>query len=168
MNFNGLKNLFENYTGVQGEIEDAGLAMWFNEAQLDLAYDFGNVIELSITDNTPVSLDDCLRVVDCTSTYSVKPTGDIILDSTPATLWYVQIPEQFTGADQDQESVLPGVLHYLMAIFAASRYWDMESEGDSEESNHATKWMTYYQAGKAQAKSRMQTVGPKLDRWRIE
>ena len=37
MKYSELVSAFEAYTGVVGEIDDADLAIWFNEAQLDLS-----------------------------------------------------------------------------------------------------------------------------------
>ena len=43
MKFSELVEAFEAYTGVVGEIDDAEMAVWFNEAQLDLALDFAPI-----------------------------------------------------------------------------------------------------------------------------
>ena len=168
MNFGELSDLFINYTGAEGDVDSAQLASWFNEAQLDLAYDFTRAEELTLADSEIILPSNCLRIVDCSSSYSVLPTGKLMVDSIPAILYYTPIPEAFTGTNTMQESALPGAIHYLLAMFAASRYWDLESEGDAEESGHANKWMSYYLQGKAAAKSRLNTFGIKLDKWRVE
>jgi hypothetical protein len=54
-----------------------------------------------------------------------------------------------------------------MAMFAASRYWDMESEGDGEESNHAGKWLSYYYQGKNAAKSRLPGASFDVTGWTV-
>ena len=54
-----------------------------------------------------------------------------------------------------------------MALFASSRYWDKESEGDSEESNHANKYMGYYLNGKKTALNKMSFGGDKPKYWTV-
>lgn len=168
MKFHELVALFNTYTGAEGYADNTQLAQWFNEAQLDLSYDLARATETTISENNYTPPSDCLRIVDCSTDYEVTPTGNIMFASVPCKLYYVALPEPFTGSDTEQESSLDQPLHYLMALFAASRYWDLESEGDTEESGHANKWMGYYLQAKALAKSRMNLFGNKIDRWRIE
>ena len=177
MDFADLRDLFENYTGVsESEVEDIDLALWFNEAQLDLAYDFGNIkeyvyedgVEAGELNDLPV---DLINLVDSTIPYEITLTGKIAFaqNGTPS-IYYRAIPLSFTGTEPEATSELHEALHYLLAIWAASRYWDKESEGDGEESQHATKWMNYYYQGKAVALSKLSIVNGinKLDKWIIE
>jgi len=65
---------------------------------------------------------------------------------------------------------VPGLhplLHDLLPLFAASRYWDRESEGDREETGHGTKWMEHYMRRKALLLSKaMHLFGhEKPERW---
>lgn len=177
MNFADLRDLFENYTGVsESEVEDIDLALWFNEAQLDLAYDLGNIKSYTYEDGVASGEEndlpsDVINLVDSTSEYEITLTGKIIFtNSGTQTIYYRAIPTSFTGIDPDAKCELHEALHYLLAIFAASRYWDKESEGDSEESQHATKWMQYYYQGKNAALSKLSIVNNinKVDRWIIE
>lgn len=119
--FFDLKTAFEAHTGMSGEIDDAELAIWFNEAQLDLAVDCG-----------------------------IK-----------------ELPALFDAGNSSAVSELPPVLHDLLPIFAASRYWDRESEGDTEESMHGTKWMSYYQQQKALRKAMLNLGGEKPQQWAV-
>ena len=41
--FQELKNRFDALTGLNDEIDNAVLAIWFNEAQLDLAVELGEI-----------------------------------------------------------------------------------------------------------------------------
>ena len=165
MTFNELVALFEAYTGTEGEVEEAQLAMWFNEAQLDLAYDMGSVVCWEPAGGTSYDVpEDCLRIIDSTGDYTISPDNKILLDTEGTVLYYFKTPTPFTGADQDQESELNKALHTLLAMFAASRYFDQESEGDTEESNHATKWMSYYLQGKNTARTKLQTAFVQLDK----
>ena len=41
MTFAQMREMFEAYTGTGDEVDSAQLALWFNEAQLDLAYEPG-------------------------------------------------------------------------------------------------------------------------------
>ena len=52
MKFSELRQAFETYTGIIGEVDDADLAIWFNEAQLDLTPDFGPVKTVVLTRKT--------------------------------------------------------------------------------------------------------------------
>ena len=176
MDFAGLRNTFENYTGVsESEVEDIDLALWFNEAQLDLAYDLGNIKSKTYTDNVageendlPV---DALKIVSCSDKYEITLTGKIVFEAEGSpTLYYRAIPTDFTGTNETEICELHEALHYLLAIFAASRYWDKESEGDGEESQHATKWMQYYYQGKNLAISKLAIVTgtTKVNKWIIE
>lgn len=94
MAFSELCESFIAYTGAVGQVDNAQLALWFNEAQRDLAYD---------------------------------------LHCAP--------PSDFSGTNGNQISELPKPVHYLLAMFAASRYWDMKDDG-----RLAANWMCrYYQ-----------------------
>lgn len=166
MNFSALVNLFEAYTQTDGAADNVVLALWFNEAEADLAYDLGPVVKYTYTEEAaeyepPL---DCLRIL--AGDFSRTPQGKLVF-SGDKTIYYRQLPASFTGADGEAESPLPLSVHPLLAMFAASRYWDQESEGDGEESAHATKWMNYYQLGKARAVSRLDLAGERVERWNV-
>lgn len=172
MDFSKLTEMFESYTGTSSEIDPAQLALWLNEAQLDLSsalsvpvkYTYMNVLAGEEYE-LPAG---CMRIVDALANYSETPDGKIVFATGgDIDIYYRGMPTPFTGVDMTQTSALPEATHHLMAIFAASRYWDMESEGDGEESNHATKWMNYYLMGKQQAISVLDVAGTKVDRWMV-
>ena len=170
MTFEQLKALFQSYTGIgDTEVEDIELALWFNEAQLELAYDFGEVGSLAVS-NTALPADylNTIKVSNSNGMvgYEITPDGNII-SNTDATLYYRKYPTDFTGLDLSAKSALPEAVHYLMAIFAASRYWDKESEGDGEESNHANKWMGYFINGKQNALKKLSLGGAKPKYWTV-
>ena len=147
MTFAQLTAAFETYTNVSDQVDAAQLALWFNEAQLDLAYELG-AVETRQLELTPGALlrpeADWLRVVGCELDYKRQPDGSLLFpNGGSGRLFYRRQPRPFSGIDSDQVSELPEALHYLPALFAASRYWDMESEGDGEESGHAAKWLSY-------------------------
>ena len=166
-----MKNAFEVYIGSAGEVDNAQLALWFNEAQLDLAYEMGPVrsMELRVNEGAVFSPDDCcLRILASDLDFCHQPDGTLMFSNGGSgKLYYRAMPLPFTGIDDDQESELPLALHYLPALFAASRYWDSESEGDGEESAMANKWMSYYFQGKNQAKNRLDSAAMDIDRWQI-
>lgn len=100
------------------------------------------------------------------------------IDSAELAIWlneaqydlatYFELPDMpapFTGASGNQISDLPPILHDLMPLWATSRYWDRESEGDAEESGHGTKWMGYYLRSREQCKNLLHLKGPKPEQW---
>lgn len=175
MNFFELVAAVEAYTGVAGEIDDAEMAVWFNEAQLDLALDFAPIKTAVVTANAdgvaPVPPDN-IRIIDSPSDFDWASDGQLVFRSGPGehTIYYRAMPAPehvFTGADPDQTPDLPYMLHYLLSIFAAARYWDRESEGDTEEMNLANKWLSAYYAAKKNMLSKLDQAGGKIDRWRV-
>lgn len=173
MTFEELVRSFETHTGLSGEVDNAQLAIWMNEAQLDLSLVMGNVAahtftEDELTDGGYRLPADCLKLVDSTADYTQLPDGRLQFTSSGgATVYYRKNAAPFTGVDLSQISELPEPCHYLLPMWAASRYWDMESEGDGEESTHGTKWMNYYLQGKANLLRYMDLSSVKLDAWRV-
>lgn len=173
MKFSELRDAFEAYTGVIGEIDDADLAIWFNEAQLDLALDFGRIktVELMPDENGLVSPPpDNIRVIDASNAFRWDSAGSLIFGTDePVQLTYRAMPDPvhvFTGADQDQTPDLPYPLHYLLSIFAAAMYWDRESEGDPEEMALANKWLARYQTAKKSFLGKLDRAGnSNIDHW---
>lgn len=173
--FQQLKSEFIALTGVSdNEVTDEVFAVWLNECQQDLAYDMGTVstTTYTATEGTAYDLPDgILRIVDCSDPhYELSDAGQIVFSFTgDVTLYYVAIPPAFTAEDADQVSTLNSTLHSLMPLWAASRYFDRESEGDPEESTHGTKWMNYYLRAKAQAMSRLHGLFGynKLEKWTV-
>ena len=173
MTFAQMREMFEAYTGTGDEVDSAQLALWFNEAQLDLAYKLAPVqaVDIVLDDDGLVRLEeDWLTVVGCDQPYSRTLDGRLRLEgsSTEGKLYVRRIPTALTGLDGGEESELPKALQYLPPLFAASRYWDKESEGDGEESNHASKWLTYYYQGKNLAKARLELVRSPVEGWIVQ
>lgn len=175
MNFQEMRAAFLTETGlVDSELDDTKIAQWFNEAQLDLAWELGRAEQYTYENTTGGEYDlpaDCLRIVNCSAGYKINELGKIRFDNDgDIILSYVGIPADFTATDLDQTSELHKSLHYLMVYFAASRYFDQESEGDSEESAHATKWMNYYLMGKNNAIARLRKLlgsSNTLEKWTV-
>lgn len=174
MNFATLKSIFENNTGVSSnEVESAELAFWFNEAQLDLAYELGPLGSYEYTAVADTTYDlpaDALKITGCTGNYSIDGAGKIEFENEGENiLYYRGMPTDFTGLDAE-ESELHKALHYLLPIFAGARYWDKESEGDPEEMNLANKWLSMYYQGKAHAINKLSVItGASTPRaWTIE
>ena len=171
MNFGQMKEAFCSYTGITDDVDNAELALWLNEAQLDLSWELSAIgsqqVEGSVgTVFTPP--DTWLTVIGGSGTYRVTPDGNIILEEDgPLTLYYRQLPEEFTGADSGETSGLHQALHYLLPIYAASRYWDKEAEGDGEEIAQANRWLSYYYQGKNLAKSRLFGMNEPMTAWEI-
>ena len=177
MTFSELQELFVSLTNTD-EVDSSTLCIWFNEAQLDLALDFGEVKELPLRNAALFDMpDDLLKVLTITESgdhadWGISPAGKLVLPSSGNyELVYRAMPSiQFSPVDVDAESALPAPIHYLMAYYAAWKFWDMESEGDTEESNHATKFLNYYRQGKATMLSKLDfdgAGGSIVDRWRI-
>ena len=171
MTFEEMKEAFETYVGMSDQVDNAQLALWFNEAQLDLAYELGKVesesISVSAGENYQPGL-YWLRIVASELPFRREPDGSLTFEEEgDGKLYYRAIPTDMSGTDSSQESELPLALHYLPPLFAASRYWDMESEGDSEESSHASKWLSYYYQGKNLAKARLDQSSWDIGRWEI-
>ena len=190
MNFSELKDLFYSYSNVStSDVTDVELAGWFNEAADDLAYDLGPVSSHTYEDaETEIALtipSDALELfTDEYDLYTINLEGKLVPSATgDLTIYYRKIPyvyvtenndttltnHGFTGTDDTEESELHKALHILLVLFACSRYWDSESEGDGEEMELATKWMQYYLQGKQKAISKLSVVnnGTKVDHWTV-
>lgn len=179
MTFNELVGAFEAYTGVSGEIDNVDMAVWFNEAQLDLSLYFGNIktsapiTPVSGVISTPV---DNIKIIeiqsDGSNLYYRKTGGGQIYVGTdqPVNIVYRAMPAPehvFTGTDVEQTPDLPYPIHYLLSIYAAAMYWYRESEGDTEEMNLANYWLAKYNAGKASFIKMMDRAGDDLDHWEV-
>lgn len=173
MNFSQFKQIFLAHTGLNdGDVQDSVLAVWLNEAQLDLAYECGEMDVAHYSGVPPAEgwelPEDCLTVVDGDDGFFVNNLNKVSFSTgSGGDIYYRKYPNVFTGVLTD-ECYLPRAVQHLMPIFAAARYWDMESEGDSEEMNLATKWMNYYQMGKATALRNLDQARSHLQRWKIE
>lgn len=171
MTFSELCEAFTTYTGAVDQVDNAQLALWFNEAQLDLAYELGPVSTLTLNAAAGDSClpgSDWLRVMGCDLDYVQLPDGRLrFTRGGQGGLYYRALPAAFSGADGSQVSALPQAVHYLLALFAAARYWAMESEGDAEESAHAAKWLSYYYQGKNTACSRLPAARMDLGGWTV-
>ncbi len=170
MNFGQMKEAFESHTGITDEIDAHELALWFNEAQLDLAWELAEVQKEDIpaANSGFVPPQNWLAVIGSNKLYRLTPDGQIIFEEGgDAELYYREIPQSFSGTDDQETSALHVGLHYLLPIFAAARYWDKEAEGDSEESAQANRWLSYYYQGKSLAKSRLFGVIEPIDAWSI-
>ena len=179
MKYSELVSAFEAYTGVVGEIDDADLAIWFNEAQLDLSLDFGTVKKATLTPDGSGVLSppaDNIKILDVlvngeSADFSWSSAGEMWVGTDQdVQVVYRAMPDPahvFTGIDQDQTPDLPYPIHYLLAIFATAMYWDRESEGDTEEMNLANKWLARYNAAKRNFLSKMNQTGGYVDRWTV-
>ena len=171
MNFSQLKEAFEIHTGVTDETDPAELALWFNEAQLDLAWELSPVKKISVDIEEGGSYtppDNWLCVIGSDRDYRVTSDGKLLFASAgTAEIYYRELPTSFSGIDGAEECELHLSLHYLLPIFAAARYWDKEAEGDSEESMQANPWMSYYYQGKTLARSRLFGIIDPVDSWKI-
>lgn len=179
MTYAELVAAFEAYTGVVGEIDDADMVVWFNEAQLDLSLDFGTVKTATLTPSTSGVLSppaDNIRII------AIQQGGEdvdfgwssagqmLVYTDQPVDVIYRAMPDPahvFTGIDPDQTPDLPYPIHFLLSIFAAAMYWDRESEGDTEEMNLANKWLARYNAAKKNLLNKMDSAGGKVDRWTV-
>lgn len=168
MKFSELRQAFETYTGIIGEVDDADLAIWFNEAQLDLTPDFGPVKTVVLTpeNGRADKPQGCLKVL---SPCRENVRGQLVLDDATE-IDYIGMPSvQFTETDQDQTPDLHNAAHYLLAIHATAMYWARESEGDTEEMNLSNYWLARYRLEKDRLRNVIGQPGSgSVDRWRIE
>ena len=178
MKFSELVRSFEAYTGVTGEVDDADLMEWFNEAQLDLSLYFGQVKTVT---ETPVSgvispPPDTIKIIEITGgdndIYYRKTGGGQIYVGTdqPVNVVYRAMPDPAhifnpENPDLDMEPDLPYPIHILLALYATAMYWYRESEGDTEEMNLANFWLAKYNAGKANFIKLMDRAGDDVDHW---
>ncbi len=172
MNFGQLQEAFDQYTAAGEQVDAVQLALWFNEALLDLAYDLGGVETLSLQvaagEEMPLP-EDCLRVVGCDLPCSRLPDGGLRFSAGGSgMLYYRATPSLFSGTESGESSGLAEPLQHLPALFAASRYWDLESEGEGEQSNQAAKWMSYYYQAKNLARLRLDSAAGDAERWQVE
>ena len=172
MNFTQLTEAFETYMGGQEQADPAQLALWFNEAQLDLSWELGRVASPLLTLAAGEEYEppgDCLQLLGCDLPYRLLAGGRLLFEQGGrGRLYYRQRPASFSGTDGGQESELPSSCHYLLALFAVSRYWDAESEGDGQESALANKWLSYYYQGKSLARSRLPQGGADISGWAVQ
>ena len=178
MKFYELVRAFESYTGVTGEVENADLMEWFNEAQLDLSLYFGPIKTVTETPvsgviSTPV---DTIKIIEITgdgeNIYYRKTGGGQIYVGTdqPVSIVYRAMPDPThvfdpENPDLDKEPDLPYPIHYLLSLYATAMYWYRESEGDTEEMNLANYWLAKYNAGKASFIKMMDRAGDNVDHW---
>ena len=171
MNFGEMRDAFLSYTGCTDPLDSAELALWFNEAQLDLSWELAPVKTETVTVGRGGSFtppDNWLTIIGGSGHYRVSPSGQVIPEEDGGLeLYYRAIPEDFSGIDPDQECALHQGLHYLLPIFAAARYWDKEAEGGDEESAQANRWLSYYYQGKNLAKSRLFGRNEPMYQWEI-
>ncbi|MEG2213721.1 MAG: hypothetical protein RRY35_07500, partial [Clostridiales bacterium] len=142
------------------------------EAQLDLALTGGNVIKqqyVGIVAGIPVVKPErCIRIEACDCDYRLTPDGKIVFFQSGAiAVYYRQIPSLFPLPTSGDVCELAEMLHSLLPLFAASRYWDRESEGDGEESGHGSKWMKYYVEQKARCLKELGVWDNQLDCWQV-
>lgn len=176
MNFTELITVYDAYIGQEGDIDNAQIAIWFNEAQKDLAYDFGYAKDYTYEDGVPAGVGvalpaDNIRFLDADQPYSFDSAGRIVFAyGGRPTITYRYMPTtRFTGGDSEETSELPAMVHDLMCLWAAYRYWLREAEGDSEEMNQAMRFYQDYQTAKAIAKVKLDNASnSKIDRWVIE
>ena len=174
--FAQLVTAFEAHTGISGEIDNATLAIWFNDAQEDLAMDFGRIKTVEVVVGEPFLLpEDCIKVIDVEQggtplLWDVSPDRYITIAANGAVkLLYRSMPGvAFSGSDGLQTSDLSPVLHRLIPIYAAYMYWMRESEGDSEEYRLGNSWWEKYMLGKQQALQKLQETTARIpDCWLI-
>lgn len=175
MNFEQLYEKFVTDTNIgSGEVDNTEFAFWLNEAQLDLSWELGVSARHEYPDAEtgqeyalPVG---ALRIIESSAPYEITAMGNITFAGSGShSIVYRKMPTDFTGTDMAQVSGLHPALHQCLVLFANSRYWDKENEGDREESELATKWMSYYQLQKRQITNKLSaTLSPiKVDRWQV-
>ena len=173
MKFSEMVTLFEANTDTR--VDSADLAQWFNEAQLDLAFDFAPVKSYTYADvsaNSPQDPpDDNIMIMDCDMNYETNAAGQLIFSDVPATIMYRYMPPEtslFVSTEADRESYLPKALHHLMVLWACYRYYVRDGEVDSEEMTAALRWQQDYYIAKNMAKNRLDhSGGGNVRQWTI-
>ncbi len=171
MTFADLKSRFEALTGIS-DCANEDLMVWLNEGQLDLALVAGRIVRQQYSDvlaGEELELPErFLRVEDCDRVYRLTPDGKIIFGlGGEVSLYYRQLPAEFPLFGEGVCEINP-LFQDLLPLFAASRYWDRESEGDGEESNHGTKWLKQYLDGKAKRLKALGLWDQQLEQWTVE
>lgn len=165
--FRELKEMFESYTQTDGEVDNVQLALWFNEAAVDLAYDLGPVERHEIAEQVMEPGNDWLRVVACDAEYVKRPDGVFLFEEEGGYIYYRVMPKLYLGIADDEDCGLSSALRNLPALFAAARYWDTESQGDVADSNQAGRWLNYYYQGKALALTRLEEARLEMESWLV-
>lgn len=181
MKFSQLKAAFELHCGTADLVDAAELAVWFNEAQNDLALYFAPAVRAAYFEGQNQAADgtyplpaDCLRplaVINEGSRRELRPVisgqGRLYVPLGNFELLYHKLPRFFTGLNGDEQSELAEALHDLIPLFAAARYWDKESEGDYSESALGTKWMSYYFQARDTRHKLLQGLSPLAAEWQV-
>lgn len=155
MNVSELRQAFYN---IIDDTIDSGIVLdWFNEAQEDAALHYGVKRSVSVTydgENAITLPTDWVTLQEVRNSdgdtyldFDITEWREISFDVADTyTLYYLGLPATIPTGDDTFEPELHPLLHRPLYIYAASRYFDMESGGDQEESNMALKYLNYYNA----------------------
>ena len=101
MNFGEMREAFLSYTGITDDVDNAELALWFNEAQLDLAWEMAPVQTYTLVchEGEAFSLpEDWLTVIGGDHPYRVTAAGSIVPEHEgELQLYYRAVPQQLFG-----------------------------------------------------------------------
>lgn len=154
MNVGEMRARFEDF--VDDTVDSIVSVRWFNEAQEVIATEYGIPKEtnLAVTAKTWTALPDDfmarLEIYDSLGNpyfdYQIDHFGRIKTQTSDTyILEYLGLPIDLPATNDSAVSALHPILHQLMVIYAASKFFDRESAGDPEESQQAVKYMQQFE-----------------------
>lgn len=157
MNIGELREAFEAL--VDDSVDNAMFIVWLNEALEDLAMEYGPVKYTTYNAVANIEYDlppDHLRTIEIKDkngqrylSFEVSEWGKIrFLEDGDYTLYYHRVPTRLLVGDDSLKPDIHEVLQTPMYIYAAAKFFERESEGDPEESSHASKFMSQYSSMK--------------------
>lgn len=177
MNINDIQTQFQQYIG---DTVDTGiLLVWINEAQRDIALKYGKTVKttLIVDDTLEVALPNDFMAIKSVSQAGVALYPDVFSINSRGVfvaavagsydIEYVKLPDTIATGNGLLEPEVHSMFHDLIAMFAASRYFDGEAQGDGEEMGQAQSWMAYYRSGLQQRGGIYSSSFKKLTGWQV-
>ena len=154
MNVKQIRETFEGL--IDDSVDNSLLLIWINEAQDAIASEYGVKTSkqiIAVTDVEYPITSDFLRVLEVRNSdgedyiwYNITEWGDIsFADDDTYTIHYLKTPTPVAGNNDIAEPSVHDFLHSLIPVYAAAKFYDRESLGDTEESQMANKLMGQFE-----------------------
>lgn len=161
-----LRAAFEAF--VDDTVDNSVFLIWLNDAIQDASLKYSPmtsvVIDASALEYTALPADflSLIEVLDTQGElcrdFETTEWGSIRFATAGTyTVHYHRMANALTANDDNAVPDLPTLMHSPLYIFAASRYWDRESMGDTEESDMSSKLMRQYENAMAKIVAKLRT-----------